>query len=403
MAFAALKGWPAAHKHVVTAAYLGWTLDALDFFLLVFVLKDVAAEFATTVTTVTVAVTLTLACRPIGAFIFGRLADRFGRRPILMLDIAVYSLLSFSTAFVPNLTLFLIVRALFGIGMGGVWGIGASLSMETVRPQARGVASGILTSGYCSGYILASIVFGVLYVHIGWRGMFMVALVPAMLLILYVWAKVPESPLYDKAVAHKGGTFTVLRQHWKLVLYAVIMMGCFNFYSHGTGDLYPLFLQREHGLKPAQVGQIAILYNIGGVLGCWLFGPVSQHLGRRKTMIVAALMGVPVIYFWAFSPYVPVLTVGAILINFFVQGCWSIMPAHLNELSPAGARGTFPGTMYQLGNLLASSNLTLQAIIAEKYSYGIALASVALLATIAIIGMILIGPEAHNAEMKKAG
>ena len=187
------------------------------------------------------------------------------------------------------------------------------------------------------------------------------------------------------------------------MLYAVIMMGCFNFYSHGTGDLYPLFLQREHGLKPAQVGQIAILYNIGGVLGCWLFGPVSQHLGRRKTMIVAALMGVPVIYFWAFSPYVPVLTVGAILINFFVQGCWSIMPAHLNELSPAGARGTFPGTMYQLGNLLASSNLTLQAIIAEKYSYGIALASVALLATIAIIGMILIGPEAHNAEMKKAG
>src|SRR6516225_12089101 len=213
MAFAALKGWPAAHKHVVTAAYLGWTLDALDFFLLVFVLKDVAAEFATSVTTVTVAVTLTLACRPIGAFIFGRLADRFGRRPILMLDIAVYSLLSFSTAFVPNLTLFLIVRALFGIGMGGVWGIGASLSMETVRPEARGIASGILTSGYCSGYILASIVFGVLYVHIGWRGMFMVALVPAMLLILYVWAKVPESPLYDKAVAHKGGTFTVLRQH----------------------------------------------------------------------------------------------------------------------------------------------------------------------------------------------
>ena len=403
MAFAALKGWPAAHKHVVAAAYLGWTLDALDFFLLVFVLKDVAAEFATSVTTVTVAVTLTLACRPIGAFIFGRLADRFGRRPILMLDIAVYSLLSFSTAFVPNLTMFLIVRALFGIGMGGVWGIGASLSMETVRPEARGIASGILTSGYCSGYILASIVFGVLYVHVGWRGMFMVALVPAMLLILYVWAKVPESPLYDKAVAHKGGTFTVLRQHWKLVVYAVIMMGCFNFYSHGTGDLYPLFLQREHGLGPAQVGRIAILYNIGGVLGCWLFGPVSQHLGRRRTMIVAALMGVPVIYFWAFSPYVPVLTVGAILINFFVQGCWSIMPAHLNELSPAGARGTFPGTMYQLGNLLASSNLTLQAIIAEKYSYGIALASVALLATIAIIGMLLIGPEAHNAEMKKAG
>ena len=397
----ALRGWSPVQKHVVAASYLGWTLDAMDYFLLVFVLKDVAAEFGASLTVVTLATMLTLACRPIGAFLFGRLADRFGRRPILMINIAVYSLLSFSTAFVPNLTIFLIVRALFGVGMGGVWGIGSSLSMETIRPDSRGIVSGLLQSGYSTGYLLASVVFGVIYVHVGWRGIFMVGIIPALLLIPYVYATVPESPVFDKAIAHKNSTIAVLREHWKLALYAIILMACFNFFSHGTQDFYPTFLQKQHHLAPGQVGKIAIYYNIAAVLGCLLFGTLSQRFGRRRMMITSALLAIPTIYLWAFSPTIGMLTLGAMLINFFVQGCWSVIPAHLNELSPKGARGTFPGTVYQFGNLLASSNLTIQALIAAQYGYGLALASVALFAAIAILLMLFIGPEAHNVDMGK--
>lgn len=399
MILSSLRGWTGVQKHSVAASYLGWTLDAFDFFLLVFVIRDVAGEFGASITRVTLAVTFTLACRPIGAFLFGRLADHFGRRPILMLNIAVYSLLSFSTAFAPNLTAFLIIRALFGIGMGGVWGIGSSLAMETINPTARGIVSGLLQSGYATGYLLASIVFGLLYVHIGWRGMFMLGIVPAMILIPYVHFKVSESPVFKSAQAPKMSTLAMLRSHWKLVLYAVLLMACFNFFSHGTQDFYPTFLQKQHGLKPGLVGFIAILYDIGAVLGALVFGTLSQSFGRRRMMIAAALLAIPTIYIWAFSSSVALLALGAILINFCVQGAWGIIPAHLNELSPPGARGTFPGTVYQLGNLLASSNLTLQAVLAERYGYGLALASVAFLAAIAISLMLWVGPEAHNVRM----
>ena len=399
---AALKGWTSVQKHVVAASYLAWTMDAFDFFLLVFVIKDIAAEFNTGIPAITMAVTLTLAFRPIGAFLFGRLADHFGRRPILMINIAVYSLLSFSTAFVPNLAVFLVVRALFGIGMGGIWGIGASLSMETIRPESRGVVSGLLQSGYSMGYLLASVVFGLVYVHVGWRGMFMVGIIPAMMLIPYVFAKVQESPAFEGRHVKKASTFQVLRKHWKLTLYAIVMMSIFNFFSHGSQDFYPTFLQKQHGLDPAAVGTIAIIYNIGAVLGCLLFGTLSQKFGRRRMMITAALLAIPTIWLWAYSPGVALLTLGAFMINFFVQGCWSVIPAHLNELSPAEARGTFPGTVYQLGNLVASSNLTIQALIVEKSGdYGFALAAVVFGAAVGITLALVFGPEAHNVEMRK--
>ncbi len=401
--FDALKGWTAAQRHAVAAAYLGWTLDALDFFLLVFVIKDVAAEFRTDNLHISLAVTLTLMLRPVGAFVFGRLADHFGRRPVLMINIAVYSLLSFSTAFVPGLTSFLIVRALFGIGMGGVWGIGSSLAMETIKPEARGMVSGLLQSGYAMGYLLASIIFGILYVHVGWRGMFMVGIIPSLLLIPYVYATVSESPGFQHVARAKASTLAILRTHWKLVVYAIILMTAFNFFSHGTQDMYPTFLQKQHGLQPAAVSTIAIIYNIGAVLGCLLFGSLSQKFGRRRMMITSALLAIPTIWIWAYSPNVAMLTLGAFLINFFVQGCWSIIPAHLNELSPAGARGTFPGTVYQVGNLFAAGNLTIQTFIVEKQgSYAIALAAIAFLAAIAISLLLAIGPEAHNIDMTKA-
>lgn len=396
----AFKGWTPAQKNVVTASFLGWSLDAFDFFLLVFVLKDVAAEFGVEKKQVAAAIALTLACRPLGAFIFGRLADRFGRRPILMLDVALYSLFGFATAFAPNLTVFLVVRALFGVAMGGEWGIGASLTMESVKPEARGAVSGLLQSGYPSGYLLASVIYATLFNTIGWRGMFMVSALPA-LLVLFIRRNVPESPAWNPERARTATTFNVLRNHWRMALYGIVLMTAFNFFSHGTQDIYPTFLQVQHGFNAHETGTVAIIYNIGAILGGWMFGPLSQSLGRRRTVMIAATLSLPVAYLWAYSTTMAGLAIGAFLMQVCVQGAWGVIPAHLNELSPPGARATFPGTIYQLGNLIASSNAILQTTIAERSgeNYGFALASVAVAAAIAIATLAAVGPEAREAKL----
>src|SRR6202142_3934275 len=253
MRIAALSGWTSEQKHVVAASFLGWSLDAFDFFLLVFVLKDIAEEFGTDISNVTLAILLTLAMRPIGAFIFGRAADRWGRRPTLMVDVLLYSVLEFASGFAPSLTALLILRAIYGIAMGGEWGVGASLTMESIPPQARGFASGLLQSGYPAGYFLASAVYGLLFQYIGWRGMFMVGVIPA-LLVLYIRRHVPESPSWKPTVTHSN-TLAVPKSHWRLGIYAVILMTAFNFFSHGTQDLYPTFLQVEHKLSPHEIGR----------------------------------------------------------------------------------------------------------------------------------------------------
>src|SRR5580700_10325281 len=213
MAVAALTGWTSEQKHVVAAAFLGWTLDAFDFFLLVFVLKDIAAEFNTDITAVTFAILLTLAMRPIGAFLFGRAADRWGRRPTLMVDVLLYAFIEFASGFSPNLTTLLVLRAIFGVAMGGEWGVGASLTMESIPPKARGFVSGLLQSGYPAGYFLASIVYGLFFQYIGWRGMFMVGVIPA-LLVFYIRRKVPESPSWQP-MPGADNTLAVLKSHWR--------------------------------------------------------------------------------------------------------------------------------------------------------------------------------------------
>ncbi len=403
MAFSALKEWTSTAKCTVAASYLAWALDAYDFFLLVFVFRDIAAQFGTSITKVTVAVMLTLACRPVGAFIFGRLADRLGRRPVLMLNIALYSVLNFAIAFTPNIWAFYIVCACFGVAMGGVWGICASLSMEAIKPAARGFVSGLLQSGYPTGYLLASLVYGFLYSAIGWRGMFMVGAIPATLLIGYIYFFVPESPHFNREHARSGSgsTLNVLRTHWRIALYSVILMTGFNFFSHGTQDIYPTFLQVQHHYGPKIVKNIAVIYNVGAIIGGIFFGTISQSFGRRRTIILVSLLALPVIYFWAYSTTPLMLTLGAFLMQFCVQGAWGVVPAHLNELSPPGARSTFPGTCYQLGNLIASVNVVLQADIAERMhgNYSIALAIVATSAALLIATLIKFGPEAHNVEM----
>ncbi len=396
MRIEALSGWTSEQRHVVAATFLGWALDAFDFFLLVFVLRDIAQEFGTHVEEVTVAITLTLAMRPIGAYIFGRAADRFGRRPTLMVDILLFAVLEFASGFAPNLTVFLVLRALFGIAMGGEWGVGASLTMESIPPHARGFVSGLLQSGYPAGYFLASIVYGLLFQYIGWRGMFMVGVLPA-LLVFYIRRKVPESPSFSRTTT-RASTIAVLKSHWRLGIYAVVLMTAFNFFSHGTQDLYPTFLQVQRHMSPHETSVIAGIYNVGAIVGGLLFGMLSERLGRRRMIVTASLLSLLVLPLWAFASSIVWLAFGAFLMQVMVQGAWGIIPVHLNELSPGHARGTFPGVVYQLGNFVASVNAPLQAWIAAQNGGDYALALVIVAGTVAVIIAILtaLGTEAKG-------
>ena len=403
MRIAALSGWTGDQRSVVVASFLGWTLDAFDFFLLVFVLKDIAHEFRTEITDVTIAILLTLAMRPVGAFLFGRAADRYGRRPTLMVDVTLYSLLEFASGFAPTLTVLLLLRALYGIAMGGEWGVGASLTMESIPPHARGFVSGLLQAGYPTGYLLASIIYAVLFPVIGWRGMFMVGVLPA-LLVLYIRRKVPESPSWSRRPAAESGTLAVLKAHWQIGLYAVALMTAFNFFSHGSQDLYPTFLEVQHGLSPKAVGTIAVIYNLGAIMGGILFGSWSERVGRRRAIVIAALLSLVILPLWALAGSPILLAIGAFLMQFMVQGAWGVIPVHLNELSPEEARGTFPGFVYQLGNLLASANATIQASFAAHYGndYGLALAIVVGVVAIVIAILTAAGVEAKGVSFGAA-
>ncbi len=392
-------------KHTFVASFLGWTLDAFDFFVMIFVLHAIATEFGTDIKSVSVAVTLTLAMRPLGALFFGALADRYGRRPVLMADILLFSVLELASAFAPSLPALLVMRAAFGFAMGGEWGIGASLTMETIPASARGLASGVLQEGYAFGYLLAAVVYGLLFDTIGWRGMFAVGALPA-LLVMYIRRNVEESPAWRRMRQRPRRPLReLMRGHGLLFAYVVALMTAFNFFSHGTQDLYPTFLQVQHRLDTRTVSTIAIVANIGAILGGVFFGRLSQRIGRRRAIVIAVLLALPVIPLWAFSTTVVMLGVGAFLMQIAVQGAWGIVPVHLNELSPDEVRGTFPGFAYQLGNLLASINATLQAAFAQRRGddFGLALAVVAATAAIAIALLTSVGREAHGVEFGDGG
>ena len=393
-----LKALSRSQRNSVVASYLGWTLDAFDFFLLVFIIKDIAHDFGSEVSIVAWSITLTLAMRPIGALVFGRLADRYGRRPILMLDVLLFSVFELLTAFAPSLWAFFVLRALFGIAMGGEWGVGASLALETIPPHLRGVVSGFLQEGYASGYLLASAVFALLYSTVGWRGMFVVGVAPA-LLILYIRTTVEESPAWQRAEPAQHASFLdVLKRNAGLCVSVILLMTAFNFLSHGTQDLYPTFLEVQHGLSPHAVGTIAIVYNIGALLGGLVFGALSERIGRRRAIVLAALLVLPSIPLWAYGASPFLLAVGAFIMQFFVQGAWGVVPAHLNELSPEGVRGTFPGLTYQLGNLLAAVNAPIQAYVAESHGndYAFAMAITAGIVAVAVAVLALISREAKG-------
>lgn len=357
-----------AQRNTFIACFLGWSLDAFDFFILTFCISALATQFQAKVSAVTEAVFITLAFRPVGAFLFGRMADRFGRRPALMADIIAYSVFELASAFAPSLKVFMITRALFGIAMGGEWGVGAALAFETLPAERRGFFSGLLQEGYAVGFLMAALVFGTLFKHVGWRGMFVIGALPAFL-VIYIRSTVDESAAWLQGRVSKktdrGPSKDVLKFLGPFALMTVLMFA-FNSFSHGTQDLYPTFLTKGHQLGPHAVMFVAVVANVGALAGGILFGTWSERIGRRRAIVIAALLAIPVIPLWAYSRSVPMLALGGFLMQFMVQGAWGVIPAHLNELSPAPVRGTFPGFAYQLGNFLSSKNSVLQAKLVEQ-------------------------------------
>ncbi|HUA14287.1 MAG TPA: MFS transporter [Verrucomicrobiae bacterium] len=390
-------------RNTFVACFLGWSLDAFDFFILIFCVSALATQFRVQVSYVSEAIFLTLAMRPVGAFLFGLMADKFGRRPTLIVNIVVYTLFEVASAFAPTLKVFLIVRALFGIGMGGEWGVGAALAFETLPAEGRGFFSGLLQEGYVVGYLIASLVYATLFPVIGWRGMFVIGALPAAV-VLYILSKVEESPAWAQGQVTKEnrGLGEDILSHAGNFLFLVVLMFAFNSFSHGTQDLYPTFLQKNLHFTPQTVGLIAVVYNIGALLGGILFGTWSERIGRRKAIVIAALLAIPVIPLWAYSHTVPMLALGGCLMQFMVQGAWGVIPAHLNELSPPGVRGTFPGFAYQLGNLLASWNAVLQSRLAER-RYGGSFSPVLAWTVLLVAGLVAIvtwsGKERRGADL----
>ena len=387
--------------HAVLAGYLGWTMDAFDFFVVVFMLGTLAEAFGVTKKDIVLTMTVTLAMRPVGAFLFGLLADRFGRRVPLMANVIYFSLIEVLCGFAPNFKVFLLLRALYGIGMGGEWGIGASLAMESIPQRWRGVVSGALQSGYSAGYLLAALAFRFVFPSLGWRWMFWIGGLPAAL-ALYIRWHVPESEAWKEHASNSiGDIMQVFGRYWKSFAYLLVMMTLFMFLSHGTQDLYPDFLKTEHKLSAAWVSYMAILYNIGAIVGAILFGLISQRMGRRKGIIFALVLSLLTIGPWAFGNGLAIVAAAAFLMQVGVQGAWGVVPVHLNELAPDAARGLVPGFAYQLGILFASGTNTIEYALRDHYGYRWALAGFEIFTIVALAVVVWFGREAHGKAFSK--
>ncbi|WP_156658144.1 MFS transporter [Mycobacterium kyorinense] len=392
-------------RNAFVAALLGWTMDAFDYFLVVLVYADIAETFHHTKTEVAFLTTATLMMRPVGALLFGLWADRVGRRLPLMVDVTFYSVVGFLCAFAPNFTVLVILRLLYGIGMGGEWGLGAALAMEKVPGERRGFFSGLLQEGYAFGYLLATVasLLVIDWLGLSWRWLFGLSIVPA-LVSLIIRYRVRESEVWETAQQRMRLTNTRIRdilRDAKVVrrfIYLVVLMTAFNWMSHGTQDVYPTFLSASHdggaALSGATTKSIVVIYNVGAILGGLVFGTLSQRYGRRHTVVFCAIFGLPIVPLFAYSRSAAMLCLGAFLMQVVVQGAWGVIPAHLTEMSPDAIRGFYPGVTYQLGNLLAAFNLPLQEALAVSHGYPFALAATITPVLIAVALLTAIGKDA---------
>jgi SHS family lactate transporter-like MFS transporter len=397
-----------SQRHTFVAAFLGWTLDSLDFFLLIFCVKAIAGDFHAHPSAVLGAVFLTQACRPVGALLFGTLADRFGRKPILMINILSFSAIEMACAFAPSLTVLLVLRALFGIAMGGEWGVGAALVFESLPKEGRGTISGLLQEGYAMGSLLAAAAFALLFHWIGWRGLFVVGALSS-LLVIYVRTRVEESPVWLEAARNRRerpvqkaalAIPSKLLDFLPTFLFLVLLMTAFMSFSHGTQDVYPTFLLAQMKLTPQTVGIIGVLYGVGSIAGGLVFGTLSERWGRKQAIVTAALLAIPVIPLYAYGHSALTLGIGAVLMQFMVQGAWGVVPAYLTELTPAPVRATAPGLAYQLGGLITSWNGKAQALAAERWgNYPAVLAITVTLVALLLAGLAMAGREAKGADM----
>ncbi len=393
-------------RKVVLAGFLGWTLDAFDYFVLIFAAKAIATDFNVPREDVVFAVTLTLMARPLGAFVFGLLAEKYGRRPMLMLDVALFSVFELASAFVPNLYWLFGVRLLFGFAMGGEWGLGSSLTMEMIPEKSRGFVSGLLQEGYAAGNLLAALLFWAFFEVIGWRGMFIVGFVPA-LLVLFIRAHVPESPVWEqtqKRAAQDRHPLTVMKGYWKRAIFMIVLMTLFNCFSHGTQDLYPLFLQVEKGFGTDMTGKLSVIGPIGAIVGGLFFGALSEKIGRKKAIIIAATLSLPILWPWAFSSAPLMIGLGAFWMQVMVQGAWGVVPVHLNELSPDAVRATLPGLAYQIGNFISASVPWLLTTLAEANhkQYGLTMATFIGVVAVLLVIVTALGPEAKGQKFGTA-
>jgi len=388
----------ANQRNALAAGFLGWTLDAFDFFVLTFVIIPVAHDFHRSALDITAALTASLVTRPLGAFIFGLLADRYGRRLPLMLDILFYSVVEVFSGLAPNYTVFLILRLLYGIGMGGEWGVGASLAMESVPTKWRGILSGLLQEGYALGYLLAAAAYWAVFPHWGWRALFFLGGAPA-LLTLFIRAKVKESEAWKATAAerHDWGRYgREVFAHWRRFVYLVVLMTTMILISHGTQDAYPQYLQVQCAFTPQTTSIITIVSMVGAICGGLLVGLLSDSWGRRRAMVASSLGALVLVPLWVFAPSLGWILVGAFAMQFMVQGVWGVIPAHINELSPGRLRGFFPGMAYQLGVLFASWIAVAEVGASHRLGYAGALGIFAALSFIAAAAVTVLGPEAHR-------
>ncbi len=384
------------HSAAVFAGFLGWMLDAFDFFLVTLCLTEIAGEFHQDRKHIALSLTVALMFRPVGALIFGLMADRYGRRLPLMIDLIFFSVIEILTGLCHSYTQFMILRALFGIGMGGEWGVGASLAMEKAPPRLRGVLSGLLQEGYAMGFLLAAACYGLIAPRWGWRPLFFIGGLPA-LLALFVRFGVKESEVWERTKhADWSSLFASILSNWKLFLYLVVLMAGMNFCSHGTQDMYPTFLKSDRGFSPQRASWVTVVMQVGAVVGGIVFGLLSDRIGRRYSMILALFLAILVIPLWAFSHSLVLLVCGAFLIQFMVQGAWGVIPAHINELAPDNVRGFLPGFAYQCGVMIAASIDYIEPWMAERMGYAKAMAMLALVVFGCAAAAVAVGREKHG-------